>query len=131
MLKLITSLLVFGAALAAATFVIRYSRVAWRSSILGWSTMALWSVFALVLGLATSTQIWGEWTGRQWARPVVYALINVVMWSQVWQLFAGQRAKRRAESSVSSEHVPVDPEDADQLGGDLPGRWADNLEEAP
>jgi hypothetical protein len=104
MLSIVTSILVFTAALAAFTFVTRYARVAWRSSRLGWSTMALWAAFALILALAASTQIWGDWLGRAWVRLVVYALINAVMWSQVWMLFSGQRAKRRAESTVSSRH---------------------------
>lgn len=111
MLHNVTNLMVFSAAIAATVFVVRYSRVAWNRSGLGWSTMALWLVFALILGLASSTVIWGEWLGRDWARFVVYLLINVVMWSQVWQLFAGQRAARREKTELDTSATMEPPDE--------------------
>lgn len=113
MLHTVTSVLIFTAALAAIVFVVRYARTQWNRGSLGRSTMALWLAFSLILGLAVSHEIWGDWLGRDVARLVTYALINIVLWSQVYQLFAGQRAARAFVTQSDPQHheteeAPID-----------------------
>lgn len=80
---------------AVVLFLARYLMTRWFSSPMGRHTMAFTVVIVIVLGLAGSHQVWGDWDHRNWTRMVAYALINIVLWWRVALLFGGQRSGRR------------------------------------
>lgn len=90
-----TTVLVCTAALGALVFVIRYLLTSWFSTPMGRHAMAFMVVVLIVLGLAVSYELFGDWLGQDTARLISYSMINAVLWWRVYLLFSGQHAARK------------------------------------
>lgn len=91
-MRVLGTTLMFTAALALYVFPLAYhftSGGEWRRSEVGRALMAFMGTLALVMVLAVWARIFGPLP--EFARVVVWGLISVVAWRQVWLLFAVRR----------------------------------------
>jgi hypothetical protein len=90
-LPLVISVLIGTAWLAALIFIARFLYTLWFRRTAGLITMSfLVTVFSLLCLALTNTVLGQDWPGRDWVRMVIFAAVNVLLWSCVVLLVRDQ-----------------------------------------
>ena len=100
-LYIIGSICIVWAALVGVASVVVHSRVRWWVTPMGRHLMAYMSVIAAVLVLSCIRIVFGDSTGFQILRMIVFVGVPVVMTHRLWLQIQAQRAPAREPADVS------------------------------